>query len=85
VSAACGYGGLDPSPAAGGRALGRDLLGAGDDVLDHGVAGDIRAVDDVLGPLGVGDFQKLVGLGQGTHLLDDARSAPGAPLANRRP
>ena len=84
MSAAGAYGCLDPSLATGGRALERDLLGAGDDMLDHGVAGDIRAVDDVLGPLGVGGFQKLVGLGQCIHLLDDARSAPGAPLADRR-
>jgi hypothetical protein len=85
VSAAGGYGCLDPSLATGGRALERDLLGAGDDLLDHGGAGGIRTVDDVLGPFGVGDFQKLVGLGQRIHLLDDARSAPDAPLGNRRP
>ena len=50
--------------------LDRHLLGAVDNVLDHGARVEVLEVEDVLVTIGIGDLQEPVGVNLGVHPLD---------------
>src|SRR6266851_3432697 len=65
-------GGPNAPAVAGEGALDRQLLGAADDVLDHGPGREVLEVHDLLVAVLVGDLQKPVVLVVAVHLLDGA-------------
>src|SRR5665648_297490 len=66
----------DAALTSGQQLLDRRLLGAVDDVLDHGAGGEFLEVEDLLVAPGVGHLQELVRLRLPVHPLDGALDHP---------